>query len=61
MPNYYDTLRRLWQIIERNDSFGHKTMRTFGRNMAWMIRKLNVSEDDSEFDVSRELQIDYYD
>ena len=27
------------------DEEGMQTMRTLGRNMAWMIRKLNVSED----------------
>ena len=28
-----------------HDEEGMQTMRTLGRNMAWMIRKLNVSED----------------
>ena len=27
------------------DEEGMQTMRTLGRNMAWMIRKLNVSEE----------------
>ena len=27
------------------DEEGMQTMRTLARNMAWMIRKLNVSED----------------
>jgi hypothetical protein len=27
------------------DEEGMQTMRTLGHNMAWMIRKLNVSED----------------
>jgi multimeric flavodoxin WrbA len=31
------------QVLQ--DEEGMQTMRTLGRNMAWMIRKLNVSED----------------
>ena len=28
-----------------DDEEGMQTMRTLGRNMAWMIRKLNIAED----------------
>ena len=29
----------------RMDEEGMQTMRTLGRNMAWMLKKLNVAED----------------
>ena len=42
-----------WNIVygqtpgqDAKDEEGMQTMRTLGRNMAWMIRKLNVSEED---------------
>ena len=44
----FDRLNKYFTILNMpivSSQYGMQTMRTLGRNMAWMIRKLNVSED----------------
>ena len=40
-----NTFTALSEVAKTLNEEGMQTMRTLGRNMAWMIRKLNVSED----------------
>ena len=40
-----NTFTALSEVVKTLNEEGMQTMRTLGRNMAWMIRKLNVSED----------------
>ena len=40
-----NTFTALGEVAKTLNEEGMQTMRTLGRNMAWMIRKLNVSED----------------
>ena len=40
-----NTFTALSEVAKTLDEEGMQTMRTLGRNMAWMIRKLNVNED----------------
>ena len=42
--NTFTALSEVAKTLNEDDE-GMQTMRTLGRNMAWMIRKLNVSED----------------
>ena len=43
--NKYFTILNMPVVSSAQDEEGMQTMRTLGRNMAWMIRKLNVSEE----------------
>lgn len=40
-----NTFTALREVAKTLDEEGMQTMRTLERNMAWMIRKLNVNED----------------
>ena len=40
-----NTFTALNEVAKTLNEEGMQTMRTLGRNMAWMIHKLNVSED----------------
>ena len=40
-----NTFQALSEVANTLNAEGMQTMRTLGRNMAWMIKKLNVAED----------------
>ena len=42
--NYWNMIHGSTPEEVRKDEEGMQTMHTLGRNMAWMIRRLNVSE-----------------